>query len=285
MGLLSSITKKVTSTVKTVATAARTTANIATNIAVHPVAAVKAATSGVAPATFAKTYTSQPLSKQVTNTVIAGAGYIAAAVTAGAAAEAIATKGVIGAASSLIPASTGGKIAAAVAAPVVLGAVLSAPKETLSAVAKTPQSLGNIGTNIGTFAANPNIDTAKQILTDNPVLVAAAVGTAAIIGAKGLTSAAANVSNTLATRSNTEAVLGMSTAKDTVANNIGSAITPTPPITPQTVSLEQTPTPTATNQPQTGQGNKNYQKVNVLINQKIANRTKTTKYINKRKHR
>ena len=286
---VSTVSKAINAPLPVVKSSVATIANVAVNIATHPVAAVKAATSGTSPAAFAATYTSQPLAKQITNEVIAGAGYIAAAVTGGAVAEAIAAKGIVGAASSLIPASITGKVAIAVAAPVAVGLIASNPLGVGKAAASTPAALGNVGVNIGNFAANPTIANAEKIVTDNPVIAGTAAAATALAIGKAAIPAAASFANTVATRANTAAVeaggTSLPTEKVESPAAAGLPIAATPPITPQTVSLDTPTTTTPSNSGTGGAQNRNYQKVNVLINQKIANKTRKVKYINKRKHK
>ncbi len=90
----------------------------------------------------------QPLSTQITQTVLATGGYVAA-LYGGAA---IATKGLAAAVKTLIPATLKGKIIAGVAAPVVLGAVIESP-ELLGKAAGAPSELAQFGGDVAGFIA------------------------------------------------------------------------------------------------------------------------------------
>lgn len=94
------------------------------------------------------------------------------------------------------------KASLVVAAPVAIGFVASNPAPAANAVLSTPSGLQNIGTNVGEFAKNPSLATAKKVLYDNPVLVSA-LGAAGLVGA-GI--GAASLASTVATFRNTGAV-------------------------------------------------------------------------------
>lgn len=146
--------------------------------------------------------TAQTKSKQITDVILAGVGYA----TAGASVAKVATVGVAKAASALIPSTMKGKaIAAAVAIPTV-GAIVSQPSATLGAISKTPSALANVGGNIAKAAANPSVENFKNIVTENPVIVGAAVTGAALLGASKLLPAIATARQTEAIQEQTQAI-------------------------------------------------------------------------------
>ena len=167
MGILSSIGKGVMKVMDT-ATVAFT----------HPVQTISAVisptktVSQVAAAHFA-----EPVSKQYTGILLATAGYAAATLGAGA----VVAKGVAATAATLIPATIKGKIIAAVAAPVIIGAVVKEPAKILTAVTKAPSELAQFGGDVAGFAADPSLETAKQIIKESPI-ISAGVAAAAAIG-------------------------------------------------------------------------------------------------------
>lgn len=111
---------------------------------------------------------------KVLGTAIAGTG--AALAYAAAPVGSIST-----AAKSLIPTTAKGKITAIVAAPVVAGILSKNPSAPFQAAGQ----LGELGADIGTFSANPSLQTAKDIVKGSP-LISAAAGAAGLAAAGGL---------------------------------------------------------------------------------------------------
>jgi hypothetical protein len=301
MGLLSSIKKAVSSTVKTVSNvvkstssavanvvkaapaAAKQTANIAVSIASNPVGAVKAVTSGTSAKSFAKSETSKPLSQQITQTVVTGLEAIGVTVAAGAVAA--------GGVSALIPATVTGKIAAGTGVLIGGGAIIAEPLATTEAIVQVPQSLANVGGNIAEFAANPSLDSAANIVKENPVTSGLLAAGAAVAVGAGVSTLVASTVNTLATKENTAALKagnviipaavpagetsgGASTITPTGS---GLPITATNPTTPETVSLSETKTKAASKKRSKARREQINQKVNIIMSQ-----NNSEKYLNRR---
>jgi len=120
----------------------------------------------------------------------AGAGVLTAQVAKKAAVSVASTA--VKAAKAVIPTTTKGKIVAAVATPIVVGAVTSQPLGTAKTIAKAPGELAKFGAGIADLAANPSAETAKNLITESPLLTAgAALLTAGILGKGALLTAAA----------------------------------------------------------------------------------------------
>jgi hypothetical protein len=151
---------------------------------VHPIKTVTAIVSPTKTvAQVTKEHFAQPLSKQLTETVLTTAGYAGAVLGAGA----VASKGLLASAQALIPATTKGKIIASIVAPVALGAVIKTPS-TLGKVAELPAELGQFGGDVSTFIAEPSLASAKEILKESPII-------SATLGAVGLVAVGTGVAN------------------------------------------------------------------------------------------
>lgn len=283
MGLLSSIGNKVKNSI---VGKALDTLSVAV---AHPVQTIGAIISpdktvkDVATAHF-----SQPLGKQITETVIGGAALIGTvaggAAVAGAARAGTLAPTAISVGKSLIPETTKGKVIAAVATPVVVGAVINQPKAVAQAVAETPGNLANFGGNVANLVAEPSKENLKTLVQENPLITAGAGAAAALIVGKGVASTVATVSNTMAVKENTKA--SQDTPLPTVAAALpetktsSGAVAAAPvasatPVTPETKPLlataggsstsgtrrkaRKSTKPTAINQ-----------KVNILINNKSS---------------
>lgn len=238
------------------------------------------------------------LAAKTTATIIASTAVAAGAVLAAApaastgAAGAAVRSAVVSTAKAAIPTTTKGKIIAAVAAPVVIGAVVREPAAAASAVSKAPSALANIGGNIAEFAVNPSLETAKQIVKENPVL--AVGGLVAGVGAAGVAVAPA-ISGYL-TREElekqtaaferqanaAEAALGQGGVSvvdksqgyfDTPASNNAPI-----PQTPATETLKTGTTTTRKRRKTTKQPMNISQKVNIAIQNRTGNSTK--RYLN-----
>jgi len=99
---------------------------------------------------------------------------------------------------------------------ITAGAVASRPVETLGAAAKAPGALVNFGGNLADLAADPSLDKAKELVTENP-LVAGAVATAGLI-ATGVGVGA--IANTLATAANTRAIKASTKADQILSSGL-----------------------------------------------------------------
>lgn len=172
----------------------------------HPIQAIKGIVSGVAKGAAGKTYqttaaTSAEFGKQPVASQVVQAGLTlgaVAATAAGVGAAATAAKAgtlapkALSVAKSLIPVTTKGKIIAAVAAPVAIGAFAKEPIKTAQLITKAPSELGQFGGDIASFAANPSLESAKQIIKESPVLSAAAAVTGVAAVGSGVSSAVSN---------------------------------------------------------------------------------------------
>lgn len=210
--------------------------------------------------------------------VIAALGYTSIIAGVGG----IAAKGAAATAKALIPATTKVKVAGAAAALLATGAIVQEPLATAKAVASLPAGVVNVGGNVAQFAASPSLYTAKNIITENPLIASglAAAGLLAVGG--GIGTAAASLINTSATRQNTAALqtsnAGVLVPTETVGTpSAGGLISPTLPITPETVSMEPT---TAAKTSAGSSTTKNNQRVDIFINQI----NKSVRYKNRHYH-
>jgi len=191
MGLLSSIGKGIAKVLDT------TTVALA-----HP---VKTITAVVSPKTtindVIKSHFEQPLSKQITQTVI-GTAAIAGTIVGGAAIGTATKAGTLGTlAKSVIPTTLKGKVVAAAVAPVVVSAVVTNPKKAL----ETPGKILNFQSNVGSLIAEPSLEKAKETFKENPIISSLVVGAGALAVGKGTAGIVASVMNTQAVKENTMA--------------------------------------------------------------------------------
>jgi hypothetical protein len=139
--------------------------------------------------------------------------------------------------------STGAKVAT-VGGGLVVGvpAVISNPK-IIGSVASSPSSIASFSSNVGAFSADPTVENAKSIFTDNPLISTAAIGTAAFIVGKSATGAITSIANTLAVKENTKvaAAAGKSITANLPTDLKNGSVLPTAttgseaiPITPST---------------------------------------------------
>lgn len=157
----------------------------------------------------------QPLSTQIGQTFLATAGYATAVIGGGAVATAAKAgtlkAAVVQGAKSLIPTTTKGKVLTAVAAPVVVGAIAKQPAAAVKFIAKAPGELSQFGGDVATFATNPSLESAKQIIKESPV-ISAGVGLLLVGGAaKAIIPAIATTRQTEAIQEQTEAIKGAGT--------------------------------------------------------------------------
>lgn len=293
MGLFSNIAQGISNIAK--ATGADKVLDFATVAFTQPLATAKAviAGGGAVKALEQKSF-AQPLSTQITKTVVATAGYAAATLAAGGAAAAIAEKGIVGAATALIPATTKGKVIAAVAAPISLGAIISQPEKTLGAVASAPSALANFGGNVATLVAEPSVENLKNLVKENPVIstLAGAGVIATVGGGVGLAAnTLATFTNSQATRANTAAGTGDIASSPVQTNLVPAtsqekqlyAMGAEKPITPATETISAGKTQyRARRRKKTPSANVN-QRVNVIVsNKSISTGIRATKkYLNR----
>lgn len=254
----------------------------------HPIKTIAAAISPTKTvAQVADEFFAQPVSKQLTQVAIGGASVAATTVGVGAVAKAASAGTLATSAAKLIPVTTKGKIIAAAAIPVTAGAVISNPVQTAKAVATTPQSLANVGANIGTLIKDPSIENVKSLVTENPVIVGGAVAAAALVGATKIIPAIATARQTEAIQEQTKAIEGATglvvergTTSDIV--NIPAQNNAPIPQTPQTSQISPT---TSTTRRKKSKSSKVIpqnisQKVNVIVSN--DNRRATKNYIKER---
>jgi len=173
---------------------------------VHPIQTIKAITGPTTMKQLEAEHFAQPLSKQITETVMSTIGY-GTAIVGGAAIGGAAKAGTLAAsAAKLIPTTLKGKVIGVIAAPVVIGAVIKEPGKTAEAIAKAPGALANVGGNVAGFIAEPSIEKAKAIVTENPVIVGAVAAVAVIAGAKAILPAIVTSKQIEATKEQTAAI-------------------------------------------------------------------------------
>ncbi len=288
MGFLSNIGKAISGAAKSVATAVVKSPvgkvmDVATVAFVHPIQTIKAV---VSPTTTVKqvveTHFAQPLSKQITETVIATAGY-AGAVVGGAAIGTAAKAGTL--LPALIPATTKGKVIAAIAAPVVLGAVIKEPIKTAETIAGAPSALANVGANVAQFAADPSLEHAKEIITENPIIVGGAAAAAAILGAKALLPAIVGAKQIEAVQEQTEAIREATSGMKTLEQPTTTA--PIAPITPATERVVTTAAAKSSTKRKRRSVKAPTQNISQRVNVVVANKSTSTglrqthKYLNR----
>jgi len=193
-----------------------------------------------------------PVIRGLTNVILgAGAGLAAVAVAPAAASSVAAaggTKAVIQkAATSLIPSTTKGKVIAAVAAPVVIGAVAKEPVKSFKAAVQAPSELAQFGGDIATFAANPSLESAKQIVKESPIISAAAGLLVAGGAIKTIAPAIATIKQTEAIKEQTTAIQGATASigqpQGITVTDLSKVQTPLTPVMPQTSQVSSaTPT-------------------------------------------
>lgn len=251
----------------------------------HPIKTVVAA---VSPSKTIKEevikFRSQPVEEQQRGIIKAAAGYSATLLTAGA----ISIKGAASAAGAvitrLIPSTTKGKVIAVVAAPIAVGAVIREPAKAAKTIIKAPSELAQFGGDVASFAANPSLETAKDIITESPLISSGVAAGAAIALGKGLIPAIATYRQTEAIQEQTEAIQqatsNISTGQGQVLTTNGKTGEKTAaftPLTPATQEVKAITTKGYKRRKTLTKPNNINQKVNILI----ANRgnTSTKNYI------
>lgn len=270
MGLLSSIKSAATKILDTVVTTYS-----------KPLAVAKAV---VSPKTTVKEvvaeFRAQPIETQKKGVIKAAAGYSAALVGAAVAAIPAAAAVVVTAAKAVIPATAKGKVIAAVAAPVVVGAVVREPAKAIETAIKAPSELAQFGGDVASFAVNPSLESAKQVITESPIISAGVGLLAAGAAVKGIAPAIASIKQTEAIQEQTAAILATTPAIESK-----TAIAPQTPITPATQPLIATAgsgTSTTRKRRYTkAKPQQISQRVNIIMQNKVTS-TGTKNYLNKR---
>lgn len=154
-------------------------------------------------------------------------------------------------AKAAVPTTPKGLITAAVITPVAVGAVVSQPAKVAEAIVKAPIELGKFGGDVATFAAAPSLESAKEIITESPLISAAA----GVLAVGGVAKAAAPIIGGALTREaiqeQTEALTKVQTLPAGITVTDKSAeftqktleqpsISPVSPVTPQTKTVTST---------------------------------------------
>ncbi len=193
-------------------------------------------------------------------------------------------KGVVSSAPALIPSTTKGKVVGAVAGLATAGAIAKAPQATISAIAKTPGAIANFGGNVAKFASSPSVETAKQIVTENPV-ISAGVGLVAGAGiVKAVAPAIATARQTEAIQEQTEVLKETARSKETgvsVTPLVPQQIAPTSPVTPQTQTLASTTPKKRKRRAKKAPRPSIKQSVNIAIQNNNTGIRATKKYLNR----
>jgi hypothetical protein len=282
MGLLSSLSNIGTKALNTLTVAIA-----------HP---IKTATAAVSPKTTINDviteHFKQPLSKQITETVL-GTASIAATIAGGAAISGAAKAGTLLSktatiAKALIPATAKGKVVAAVVAPIVASAVIQKP----SLITEVPSKVLNFQTNVGSLVANPSVSSAVSLVKENPVISSVLLGAGALALGKGVAGTVATISNTLAVKESTKATKEAVAALPTSAAPTEQVIKVTDksqplstvaavPVTPQTQTVSSGVSKPRKKRSYKAKINAMSQRVNVIVSNKnsVGN---TKRYINNR---
>ncbi len=270
MGLLSSIKSAATKVMDTVVTTYA-----------KPLAVAKAV---VSPKTTVKEvvtqFRAQPIETQKKGIIKAAAGYSAALVGAAVAAVPAASAAIVTGVKAIIPATAKGKVIAAVAAPVVVGAVVREPTKAIQTAIKAPSELAQFGGDVASFAVNPSLETAKQVITESP-LISTGVGLLATGAAIAkIAPAIASIKQTEAIQEQTKALEGLSITPESK-----TGIAPQTPITPATQPLIATAgngtTTTRKRRYTKAKPQQISQRVNIIMQNKVTS-TGTKNYLNKR---
>lgn len=95
---------------------------------------------------------------------------------------------------------------ASLAVPVLVGSEKARVAVIETASAFTPEKLAKFGSDIGKNIDNPSFEGAKNLIMNNKAIVGGLALGAVIIGGKAGTNLVSNITNTLATRENTQAI-------------------------------------------------------------------------------
>lgn len=212
----------------------------------------------------------------VSTAVVGGVILAAAPAAATGTAGSVARK----AALAIIPKTPKAIVTTAIAAPIAYGVVKSNPGGTQKAITGAPSALANVGENVGNVINNPSIDSVKQLVTENPLIVGGGAAAAVIAGG----AASAGIIGGVLTRNElekqTDAFERQAAAAEkgiTVVDKSGGYFdTPEGVILPKTEQLKETPAVSTEKAPVSGLGGpKMTQNVKVVVNQR-----QTKRYIN-----
>jgi hypothetical protein len=176
------------------------------------------------------------------------------------------------------------KILGGIAAIPVASAVIKSPKSQvaiINTISKTPESLVNLGSDVGTFVENPSLKNATNIITENKYaagFLAAAALTSGGLASFGL---ASNALNTQAIRQNTESVKQSGIQEIKIADIKPVEVKLIQPEVPKVVTPTQTLTPTPVKKKKKKKVTKKKKK-KVIKKKKIYKKKKTTKKHKKR---
>jgi len=266
MGLLSSIGKGIAKVLDT-----------ATVAIAHP---VKTATALVSDKSTVKEviqeHFSQPLSTQLKQTILGTVGIAATVVTAGKVGAAAKAGTLV---KSITPTTIKGKVITAVAAPLAVGAVINQPKKVAEAILKTPASLVNVGGNISNLIADPSVSNVKKLVTENPVIVGAALALGTIATAKTLIPAVTAARQIEATQEQTEAIksatAGITAIPITTPAFTNEGVMEAQPQTPQTKTITSGSTKTRRRKASRIK-EKTFGNINQRVNVIVSNRSSST---------
>ena len=178
---------------------------------------------------------------------------------------------------------------AAVATPVVVGAIIKEPTAVAKAVAKAPSELAQFGGDVATFASNPSLETAKEVIKESP-LISAAVGAIAVGGAaKAILPAIATSRQTEAIQEQTEAIKAAIPTTPIYSGDQGFKITEIKPAQPQTIAQTKTVSSDTVKKPRKRSTIKKREptSINQRVNVIVSNRSssigiRNTKFIKER---
>jgi len=205
--------------------------------------------------------------------------------------KSIATKGIAKAVTAVIPSTTKGKVKAAIAVPAGISAVASNPK-ILSEAASIPSKSAAFGADVGRFTADPSLESALNIVQENPLISGLVAGGAVLGGAGAIISGVGALEN-VRTR---ESVVDLTSAlQNSPSSNLpsdsGAAAKPvqtsTEPFAPSTAVTPATAKLSATSTKKSKSSRKSTpsvinQKVNVIVQNKNTSagiRSQTKNYI------
>jgi hypothetical protein len=263
MGLLSSIKKAVT---KVAIGAADVALNKVPAVFSHPITAITKGVGAAETKLYGTREAPTSLKSQATDVIKAGAAYGVAAVAGlTSVGRAVVAK--------VIPTTTKGKVIAAAAVPVAATAIINKP----SLIVEAPSKILNFQSNVGEFIAEPSIQKAKDIATENPLITAAVGGAAAVAVGKTILPAIATYRQTEAIQEQTEAIQAATSGGITVIDKSQpipiSSIAPQTPVMPQTQTISAGGTSTSkrrkrrASKPAIASVN---QKVNVIVNNRSS---------------
>lgn len=181
---------------------------------------------------FKQSKTAQAIDFAIGATSI-GLGTTAVATTAGRAAATQVAKSV-GSSAIKAPIKT---LAIGASIPIAIGAVKSNPKEVISTVAKAPSELQTFGSDIAKVVSSPSLQSAKQLVSNSPILTTATAVLGAGAIAKTVSPIASGLLQREALQEQTEVL------QSAVSNNIPSQLTEAPPkgVAKDTPKAPQTP--------------------------------------------